>query len=433
MRQDCMILADGPSALVELCGISLLERLLRTLQRCGITRATILSSTPEAISKSLAQASWSRACIDVRVCHQTNEATVEQIVALWPKVDPFLLVVHGDAVFDIRLVRLLLAQKSAAALVDSSVPDQLEPLVASVEETKAGKWSGAALLQHDWASGQCGSLGKAVRAGLEVRSLAALDVAEQPFYDSTLRRNVRPFWFPSPAASHQGLAERVLLDSVQKGAPDLPAVIHAPLERFLISHLCRTWITPHQITIAWITLAFITTALFATGYLMGGIVLAFVIGILDGLDGKQARLKVETSSIGTLEHRFDSLFEVGWPSALAYHFYSSGQLAKAFVYLMILIVAQALDGIAKGGIYRAFAKMKTPPNLVDRVVRLFGGRRNVYIWILLFAVILGAPARALVVMAWLQAATAIIDLLQAGWLLYRASGGESSLQASERR
>jgi phosphatidylglycerophosphate synthase len=220
---------------------------------------------------------------------------------------------------------------------------------------------------------------------------------------------------------------------VQKGSLDLPAIVHAPLERFLVSHLCNTWITPHQLTIAWITLAFITTALFATGYLISGIVLAFIIGILDGLDGKQARLKVETSSSGTLEHRFDSLFEVGWPSALAYHFYSSGQLAKAFVYLVILVGAQALDGIAKGGIYLAFAKMKTPPNLLDRVVRLFGGRRNVYIWILLFAVILGAPAQALVVMAWWQAATAIIDLPHAGWLLYRASGGEGSLQVSERR
>lgn len=428
-----MILADGPSALVELCGISALERLLRTLQRCGITRATILSSTPEAISESLAQASWSRARIDVRVCHQPSESMVEQIVALWPKGDPFLLVVRGNAVFDTRLFRLLLAQKSTTALVDSSVPEQLEPLVASVENTDAGKWSGAALLQYDWASEQRGSLDKAVRAGLEKRSLAALDVAEQPFYDSTLRRKLRPFWFPTPPASHRRLAESVLLDSVQKGALDLPAIVHAPLERFLVSHLCKTWITPHQLTIAWITLAFITTALFATGYLISGIVLAFIIGILDGLDGKQARLKVETSKSGTLEHRFDSLFEVGWPSALAYHFYSSGQLAKAFVYLVILVAAQALDGIAKGGIYLAFAKMETPPNLLDRVVRLFGGRRNVYIWILLFAVILGAPAQALVVMAWWQAATAIIDLPHAGWLFYRASREESLPQASELR
>ena len=47
MVNECVILADDPSALVELCGISTLERLLRTLQRCGIERATVLSNTPD--------------------------------------------------------------------------------------------------------------------------------------------------------------------------------------------------------------------------------------------------------------------------------------------------------------------------------------------------------------------------------------------------
>jgi hypothetical protein len=107
---------------------------------------------------------------------------------------------------------------------------------------------------------------------------------------------------------------------VQKGSLDLPALVHAPIEKFLISYLCRTSITPHQLTIAWIVLACATTILFALGHLIWGIVLALVVGILDGLDGKQARIKVETSKSGTLEHRFDSLFEVAWPSALAYHF-----------------------------------------------------------------------------------------------------------------
>jgi hypothetical protein len=51
MVNECVILADDPSALVELCGISTLERLLRTLQRCGIERATVLSNTPDRIAK----------------------------------------------------------------------------------------------------------------------------------------------------------------------------------------------------------------------------------------------------------------------------------------------------------------------------------------------------------------------------------------------
>ena len=40
-----------------------------------------------------------------------------------------------------------------------------------------------------------------------------------------------------------------------------------------------------------------------------------------------------------------------WPTALAYHFYVSGQLPNAFFYLALFIVAEALDGIGKLGVY----------------------------------------------------------------------------------
>jgi len=55
MHHECVIIADSPGALVELCGISILERLLRTLQRCGVKRSTVLASTPKLISDALAQ------------------------------------------------------------------------------------------------------------------------------------------------------------------------------------------------------------------------------------------------------------------------------------------------------------------------------------------------------------------------------------------
>ena len=88
---------------------------------------------------------------------------------------------------------------------------------------------------------------------------------------------------------------------MQKGTQDFPARIHAPLETFLISKLCKTAITSGQLTVSWIILAFGTTILFATGHLIWGIVLALIIGILDGLDGKkQARIRVETSKTGKI-------------------------------------------------------------------------------------------------------------------------------------
>lgn len=420
MRHECVIIADSPGALVELCGISILERLLRTLQRCGIKRATVLSSSPKLITASLTKRSWPRAQLDITVRGRPDgSVTVEQIVDVWPDATQLLLVLRGDTVFDNRLLHFLSAQSSVAALVDTAVPPRLEPLVASAADMSRGKLCGAALLQHDWALAQSGSFDKTVREGLEQGVVAAVDIAEQPFYDPALRRKLRPFWFRAPSASHNKAAERVLLDSVQKGSLDFPALIHAPIEKFLVAHLCKTSISPHQLTVSWIIAACGITILFAQGHLIWGIALALIVGVLDGLDGKQARIKVETSRTGKLEHQFDSLFEVAWPSALAYHFYASGQLPGAFLYLAMLLLAEALDGIGKAGVYSTSEKLMSEPGAFDRVVRLVGGRRNIYVWVLVVAVILRAPAKALIVMAWWEVLTAALDLPHAAWSLRR--------------
>ncbi|MDQ2824899.1 MAG: CDP-alcohol phosphatidyltransferase family protein [Verrucomicrobiota bacterium] len=395
MPDECVILAEGPGALVELCGISTLERLLRTLQRCGITRATILSTTPAEIAQRLGQPSW--ACADLEfTIHERppGSTTVQQIVDLWPETAERVLVIQGDVVFDIRLVRALLAKTSSATLIDSA-PD---------------KFCGAALLQREWAAARNGSIESALIEGLKQHTVEALDVANQPLYHSGLRRNLKAFWFPAPAVTDKRTAERILLDSVQKGTLDFPAWIHAPIEKFLLKYLCRTSVTPNQLTISWAFAAFLTTFFFAAGHLIWGIVLALIVGILDGLDGKQARIKVETTAGGKIEHHLDSFFDVVWPTALAYHFYASGQLPTAFYYLAVLLIAEGVDGIAKAIIYSAYARLMTAPGLFDRTVRLIGGRRNIYIWVLVVAVLLGAPAKALIVMAWWEAITAAIDI-----------------------
>src|SRR5438128_5774150 len=418
MAHECVVLADCPGALVELCGISTLERLLRTLQRCGIARVSVLSSTLDLIEAQLAEPCGPRAQLVLTFRHRpAGRVTIDQIADIWPDAQ-LLLVVRGDAVFDSRLLHLLTMQSSPAVLVDSAVPSKFQSLVASAPNTVCAKLCGAALLQRDWVSTQSGPLGKAINNGLEQNAIAAVDVSDQPSYSPALRRKLRPFWFPAPPPAHVKLAERILLNSVQTVTQDFPARIQAPVETFLISKLCKTAITPNQLTVSWIALAFGTAILFVTGHLIGGILLALIIGILDGLDGKQARIKVETSKTGKIEHWFDSFFEIVWPTALAYHFYVSGQLPNAFFYLALLIVAEALDGIGKLGVYLPAEKSLVGPDLLDRIVRLIGGRRNIYVWVLVACVVLGTPEKALIVMAFWEVATAAADLLHSCWIRY---------------
>src|SRR5262245_11967538 len=315
MVNECVILADSPGALTELCGISMLERLLRTLQRCGIIRATVLSGTPDPVAKELALPSWPRAQLELSVrTRPPGSVTLEHIVDVWPRnsaATSLVLVVPADSVFDPRLLRLLIAQENPAALVDSGLNRrQLQTLIASAPDTVAGKFCGPAVLSYAWASAQTGLFTEGVRSGLDGDGLDAVDVSRQPLYYVSLRRKLRPYWFPVPSPANRKLAKGVLFNSIQKGTLDIPALFHAPIETFLISRLCKTRITPNQLTLLCNVVAWTATILFATGRVGWGLVLALVVGVLDGLDRKQVRLKLETTQRGKIEQWFDTVFEM---------------------------------------------------------------------------------------------------------------------------
>jgi 1L-myo-inositol 1-phosphate cytidylyltransferase / CDP-L-myo-inositol myo-inositolphosphotransferase len=422
MVNECVILADSPGALTELCGISTLERLLRTLQRCGIKRATVLSSTPNPVAKELARPSWPRTQLNLTVrTRPDGPVKLNQIIEIWPRnseATPLLLVIPADSVFDSRLLRALVSQGTPAALVDSGVRrPNLQTLIALAPDTPRGKLCGPAVLEYGWASAQDGLLEESLRNGVEHDTLAALDVSAQPSYYVSIHRKLRPFWFPAPSLSNRKLAERVLFDSIQKGPPDLPAWFHAPIETFVVSRLCKTPITPNQLTAFCNVFAWTVTALLATGHLGWGLGLALVVNVLDGLDGKQARVKIETSKVGKLEHFFDALFENSWWIALAWHLSVSGKLPDAFSYLGLLIGAEVLNALARASIVRYYGKSISELGRFDRIFRLVGGRRNIYVWILALGLVCGTPAGAFKLIAWWEAVTAAVHLARAVWAL----------------
>jgi phosphatidylglycerophosphate synthase len=423
MVDECIVLADNPSALVELCGISTLERLLRTLQRCGIKRAAILTSTPQPIEAELARPSWARAQLKLSVSTRPAGPTMlEQILGVWPGNSAgtsLVLVVPADSVFDHRLLHLLILQKNPATLVDSGMRRrELQSLIASAPDSTRGKLCGPAVLTRDWASAQNDVFEEGLRTGLEHRTLAALDVSAQPSYYVSTHRKLKPFWFPAPSLANRKVAKRVLLDSIQKGPPDIPAWFHAPIETFLVSGLCKTPITPNQLTLFCNVVAWTVTILLATGHLVWGLGLALVVGVLDGLDGKQARVKLETSKAGKLEHFFDALFENSWWLALAWHLSVSGKLPNAFSYLGLLISAEMLNALARASIVRYYGKSISELGRFDRIFRLVGGRRNIYVWILALGLIGRTPAGAFKLIAWWEAVTAAVHLARASWALW---------------
>src|SRR5947207_2801642 len=118
-RPQLLILADAPGALCLLFGISLLERLLRVMQRPGFREAIILSNSPEAVVTHLRKPSWARA--DVALSFRPRNAGALQVREVTTGASRVLIVSAGFY-HDARLLKALAEQTTTTLLVDSAPP-----------------------------------------------------------------------------------------------------------------------------------------------------------------------------------------------------------------------------------------------------------------------------------------------------------------------
>ena len=414
-----LIIADSPEALTDLCGISLLERMRRIALQLGFREAMILSNSVKAMATHIANESWRRADLSLTFRDRTGaNVTVGDILdclaALKVASDGRVLIVFADFYCDERLLRSLAGAQTNSALIDSDPPSIIAPLL----ENSDGHFSGllcAALLSSEWLSrkNRDGTLVEEITSDMLAGRIARVDAARQQAYVQSMRRSVRPVFFPAPSLERRPLAERLLRDATQKGVLDFPALLHAPIEKWLVSHLCRTSLTPNQITLGTGVLGLVVTLLYACGYLWPGVLLALVIGVLDGIDGKLARLKAQTTKLGKREHDLDYLVETSWWMALAYHFQATGQIRYAYVIFFAFFAFHRLERVATKAVQRRIGRNLDDFAPFDRLVRIVAGRRNIYTWLFAFFLVIGSPATGFIWLCFWGMVSAVVHIVRA--------------------
>jgi Phosphatidylglycerophosphate synthase len=414
-----LIIADSPEALTDLCGISLLERMRRIALQLGFREAMILSDSVKAVAAHVANESWHRADVSLTFRERTGaKVTVGDILdclaALRVAPDGRILIVFAAFYCDERLLRSLADAQTNSALIDSDPPSIIAPLLENADGHPS-RLLCAALLSSEWLSqkNRACTLVEEITSDMMAGRMARVDAARQQAYVQSMRRSVRPVFFPAPSVEHRPLAERLLRDATQKGVLDFPALLHAPIEKWLVSHLCRTSITPNQITIGTGVLGLGVTLLYAGGYLWAGALLALVIGVLDGIDGKLARLKAQTTKLGKKEHDLDYFVETSWWAALAYHFHATGQIRYAYVIFCAFFAFDRLERVAKQAVQRRIGRNQDDFAPFDRLVRIVAGRRNIYTWLFTFFLVIGAPATGFIWLCCWGVASAVIHILRA--------------------
>ena len=352
-------------------GLSLLERQVKQLVELG--RARIVLLVPEGDPEPAVDVA--RARIGV---HRVPAAVrdLAEALAATPQRPEAFLALGADRLVDMRVLRVLLDREATTfATVDGERP---EP-VAWVR--------GADVARH----------GAAVAADAD-----RCEVGEIDAYRAELRGDAAPYVVGVETAGERREAWRVLLDHVQKRVLDLPGrYFDPPFEDFLVRRLAPTDVTPNQITVLTFVVACAVAALFYGGWLRVGIVLALVVEVLDGVDGKLARLKLQTSKLGELEHAGDFFYENAWYLTLGSYLSRAAGLPGLWYAGWTLVVCDLCDNLLYLTAQRWTGRMLDELSPFDRRFRAVAGRRNIYAMILVVGFFTGHAVQAFVcAVAW---------------------------------
>ncbi len=396
----------NPLALMQACGVSLLERHVRTLKACGVVDLDVVVRD-EDVAATVRRSRLNRRGMTIEV------RTVSELRSDAIKADAnTVLIVFADCLVEESLIRKVLRAEGECVLVDT------QPTVDAQQKRQSGGgpvFTGVAVVRGSrvpaliWTD-------PATTSPLEsLADVQHIDVNALPTFDGAMRRDRRRMWMRVGGAGDLAVAEARLIEGAQKGSLDWPAqVLHAPVENWVVARLCQTSVTPNQLTLVTNIVAWGVTAMILAGHMVSALLLAAVVGILDGIDGKLARVKLMTSRIGKLEHVFDMMFEYSWWFALAWVLSQGDTAAPVFIAGLVLIACNFADTVFSGVFWffkgREHGRRLDNFTPFDLAVRKVSGRRNIYVWIILLTALVSGVEQGL----WAAVIWGLITILVRG-------------------
>ena len=404
---------DGPLALVRLCGVPLVLRALYVLKNSGVGEAIIVSGPyGEQLSSFLGDGDE----LGIRLSYASGlgealEMAGEGDVLLVP-----VGLVASESFFEL----LLGSEGPVVAVVEGEPVGAIRARAEDIREVLRGDVVGLTGLA----------------ASLLARGKArALDPASFEIPEPTVRRALRPLCVLVRDKDSWLRAKRALVFRTQKGL-HFTGYMNKPVEDRIVYHLSEhAWITPNTITVIGNILAFAIAPLFIMGHFLYASLLAYLVGIIDGLDGKLARSRGFLTKLGHIEHSFDMLFEQTWYLSFALGLY----LAYGRWWLLLAGGAFLVLDTFVRHVYMQFKDTMgialTAASPTDRRFALMDGRRNMYLLYMIvfsalgfFGLSLGPfpmPVYALFAMlahAWLTAIFYVVRACQHMSRADRASG-----------
>jgi 1L-myo-inositol 1-phosphate cytidylyltransferase / CDP-L-myo-inositol myo-inositolphosphotransferase len=374
---DCAPEASPPVGILNACsrgawkkvgGIPLIARSLFHLNALGLKRVVLLWDSehpPQGLEK------WQGR---IRIEHkQVTDGLAAALLSAADLAERFIYLDAGH-LLDPRLLETLLFA-SPPTLCHMHTADREKPVI------RAGLLSKEDLLI--WCCQGISAL---------IRRAAPLLPDDIDVFCPEMRGPAIPYFLEVSSDRDALSATHLLIRRQQKQVMDLPAeYLHPPFENALTYLLLKTPISPNGVTIMVAALGLFVAWLFWHGFFLTGAFLTFVVDVLDGVDGKLARTKLQFSWLGKHEDVIDYLYENSWYVALGVGLsaLTGGHLPLNLA--AVLVLADTTDNVFYTLAGKWYGKSIDLFSRFDRNFRRFAGRRSIYGAMFIIGFSLGYP------------------------------------------
>jgi len=421
-----------PKGLLRVAGVPLLGRILRGLKKAGVQEIWIAVGYKADMIREQIGEDYAQLNVKFIKAQHWKKGNLYSLLAAQGIFQQNFLLCMCDHIFDQQIPKTLISNKSEKALVlaiervaeeDTKVLERkgkIFDIGKKINESNVAIDTGFFLCSprifeyaNEAAQQGAKELADCVRVAAQNGDTEVVDVSGHMWADIDTKQDL-------------SRAKRLLAKHSQKkrGASDFVAhYINRPIENAILYRISDwLFITPNRLTIATNVLAWFVTYLFFSGNLALASILTFIVGILDGLDGKLARIRGEETKLGRLEHTFDMLYEFSWLIALAMF------LSRTLGLLPLELCLLSLASIAFYRFcYDQFSRtMKISLDIYgqfERTFRRVAGRRNIYNVYIFFGVLFDLPLFSLYAITFHSALTAVVY----------ASRASTHMHASDRK
>lgn len=384
LPNNSFYIKEQPFYLKNLCGLSILERNISILNKIGVRDILIFSNDLEGLNNPIIfNKNELNNITTIKSLHNIKEYLNRE-----KKLNPglkYAVILDGGVLIDERIVSSVLNHEKEIVYTKGnkiysnfSNKNQSNILVGKINLK-----NNAHIFQNNVHSfnGFFNSL------NLKKTSFHSSD--EISVYKPDMRRDLPLYIYSFRDYKDFKAAKKFLIKRTQKGTLDLIAwYFNRHFENAFVYLFADTRITANHISILVNILGYSVLLLFLTQNWWIGLILLFFVNILDGVDGKLARLRNKQSKVGHIEHSFDQLYEQAIYIGLGLgSYFVLGHLYVIFI-LIVMLLADSFNRHCSMQYKEVMKIALADSSRFDQLFRRFDGRRNIYtIHILIFGIL----------------------------------------------